>query len=217
MLRHMVLLGSREAPASTLFLAWRPGSGFLPPDGRLENPRRGTMQTQGRRCGWSGQRRSVPRTLAGPPLTACSPVWDLVAQAWKRRGACRSTSRGPSKGRRGGAGTGTQLLGFCILKLVLLPGRACLLGRIPPSTPLKGTKESMGRGVHLCPEGRSLCFQACSSGAEWKEVPTSVLSRSLPRTLCDLTDCNPPGSSAHGISQARILKWVAISFSRGSS
>ena len=29
-----------------------------------------------------------------------------------------------------------------------------------------------------------------------------------------LTDCSPPGSSAHGISQARILEWVAISFSR---
>jgi len=27
-------------------------------------------------------------------------------------------------------------------------------------------------------------------------------------------DCNPPGSSAHEISQARILEWVAISFSR---
>ena len=29
-------------------------------------------------------------------------------------------------------------------------------------------------------------------------------------------DCSPPGSSVHGISQARILQWVAISFSRGS-
>ena len=29
-------------------------------------------------------------------------------------------------------------------------------------------------------------------------------------------DCNPPGSSVRGISQARILEWVAISFSRGS-
>ena len=36
-------------------------------------------------------------------------------------------------------------------------------------------------------------------------------------TLCDLMDCSPPGSSVHGISQARILKWVAIPFSRGSS
>ena len=35
--------------------------------------------------------------------------------------------------------------------------------------------------------------------------------------LCDPMDCSPPGSSAHGIFQARILQWVAISFSRGSS
>ena len=36
-------------------------------------------------------------------------------------------------------------------------------------------------------------------------------------TLCDPVDCSPPGSSIHGILQARILEWVAISFSRGSS
>ena len=36
-------------------------------------------------------------------------------------------------------------------------------------------------------------------------------------TLCDPMDCSPPGSSVHGIFQARILKWVAISFCRGSS
>ena len=30
-------------------------------------------------------------------------------------------------------------------------------------------------------------------------------------------DCSPPGSSVHGILQVRILEWVAISFSRGSS
>ena len=34
---------------------------------------------------------------------------------------------------------------------------------------------------------------------------------------CDPVDCSPPGSSVHGISQARILEWVASSFSRGSS
>ena len=32
---------------------------------------------------------------------------------------------------------------------------------------------------------------------------------------CDLVDCSPPGSSVHGIFQARILEWVAISFFRG--
>ena len=34
--------------------------------------------------------------------------------------------------------------------------------------------------------------------------------------LCDPMDCSPPGSSVHGILQARILEWVAISFFRGS-
>ena len=36
-------------------------------------------------------------------------------------------------------------------------------------------------------------------------------------TLCNPMDCSPPGSSVHGILQARILEWVAIPFSRGSS
>ena len=46
---------------------------------------------------------------------------------------------------------------------------------------------------------------------KWSEV-----AQSCP-TLCDPVDCSPPGSSVHGILQARILEWVAISFSRGSS
>ena len=36
-------------------------------------------------------------------------------------------------------------------------------------------------------------------------------------TLCDPMDSSLPGSSVHGIFQARILEWIAISFSRGSS
>ena len=36
-------------------------------------------------------------------------------------------------------------------------------------------------------------------------------------TLCDSLDCSLPGSSVHGIFQARILEWVAISSSMGSS
>ena len=35
--------------------------------------------------------------------------------------------------------------------------------------------------------------------------------------LCDPIDCRPPGSSVHGVSQARMLEWVTVSFSRGSS
>ena len=35
--------------------------------------------------------------------------------------------------------------------------------------------------------------------------------------LCDLMDCSLPSSAIHGIFQARVLKWVAISFAKGSS
>ena len=36
-------------------------------------------------------------------------------------------------------------------------------------------------------------------------------------TLCNTMDCSPPGPSVHGILQARILQWVAVLSSRGSS
>ena len=46
---------------------------------------------------------------------------------------------------------------------------------------------------------------------KWSEV-----AQSCP-TLCDPMDSSLPGSAIHGIFQARILEWAAISFSRGSS
>ena len=45
---------------------------------------------------------------------------------------------------------------------------------------------------------------------------STKLSRFRRVRLCYPMDCSPPGSSVHGISQARILEWVAISYSRGS-
>ena len=48
------------------------------------------------------------------------------------------------------------------------------------------------------------------------EVEESEVTQSC-LTLCDPMDCSLPGSSVHGIFQARVLEWVAISFSRGSS
>ena len=41
-----------------------------------------------------------------------------------------------------------------------------------------------------------------------------VLTTQLCPTLCDPMDCSPSSSSVHGIFQARILEWIAISFSR---
>ena len=43
-----------------------------------------------------------------------------------------------------------------------------------------------------------------------------IVAQTCP-TLCNPMDCSTPGSSVHGISQERILEWVVISFSRGSS
>jgi len=44
----------------------------------------------------------------------------------------------------------------------------------------------------------------------------SEVAQSCP-TLCDPMDCSLSGSSIHGIFQARVLEWIVISFSRGSS
>ena len=60
--------------------------------------------------------------------------------------------------------------------------------------------------LFLTPE-QNLCFwcmRACR------------VSQSCP-TLCNPKDCSPPGSSVHGMSKARILEWVAMPSSRGSS
>ena len=43
-----------------------------------------------------------------------------------------------------------------------------------------------------------------------------LVTKSCP-ALYNSVDCSPPGSSAHGVFQARILEWVAISFSKRSS
>ena len=50
-----------------------------------------------------------------------------------------------------------------------------------------------------------------------KDVCVCVLAAQSCPTLCDPMDCSLPGTSVHGFLQARILEWVAISFSRGSS
>ena len=50
-----------------------------------------------------------------------------------------------------------------------------------------------------------------------KEKKVKVLAIQFCLILCDPRDCSPPGSSVHGILQARILEWVDIPFSRGSS
>ena len=51
----------------------------------------------------------------------------------------------------------------------------------------------------------------------WERIESETEAAQSCPTLCNLVGCNPPGFSVHGILQARILEWVTISFSRGSS
>ena len=55
---------------------------------------------------------------------------------------------------------------------------------------------------------------ASSAGSTMTESEGKVLVAQSCLTLCDPMDCSLPGSSVHGILQARILEWVAIFFSR---
>ena len=78
----------------------------------------------------------------------------------------------------------------------------------------------------LRPHGLVACqvplFMEFSRQEYWIQIITLYTSnvcsvaKSCP-SLCDIMDCSPPGFSVHGILQARILEWVAISFSRRSS
>ena len=91
------------------------------------------------------------------------------------------------------------------------PGsRAVVLGRPPPNTShlqLDMTLES-SEFIDL----KKVCYGiAPMRFTKWNEVKIDQLCL----TLCDPMDCSMPGSSVHGILQARILEWVP--FSRGSS
>ena len=67
---------------------------------------------------------------------------------------------------------------------------------------------------------REVVFQAIDLSLAQIKLLFQLCVRSVPQlclTLWDPMDCSPPGSSVHGILQARTLEWVAMPFSRGSS
>ena len=65
----------------------------------------------------------------------------------------------------------------------------------------------------------TLAFDQFQSPPDSSSAGACPCARSLQSclTLCNPLDRSPPGCSVRGILQARILEWVAISFSRGSS
>ena len=62
-----------------------------------------------------------------------------------------------------------------------------------------------------------LWFHITFTISVWKQKERKVLVTHLCPALCDPMDDGPPGSFIHRILQARILEWVAIPFSKGSS
>ena len=77
-----------------------------------------------------------------------------------------------------------------------------------------------GSYIHGILQARTLEWVAISFSSEkWVAIPPMheseserEVTQSCP-TLNNLMDCTPPGSSIHGIFQARVLEWVAIAFS----
>ena len=69
----------------------------------------------------------------------------------------------------------------------------------------------------VAPKGRCWMSQKLSGGKWVGWVKVKVLVSRWCLTLCDPMDCSPPGSSIHGIFQAKILQWVAILYFRGCS
>ena len=97
---------------------------------------------------------------------------------------------------------------------------ACSLGKKAMTnldSILKSRDITLSTKVHLV---KAMVFPVVLYGCEsWtikKAESESEVAQSCP-TLCDPVHCSPPSSSVHGIFQARVLEWVAISFSRGSS
>ena len=81
---------------------------------------------------------------------------------------------------------------------------------------LQGIFPTQGSNPGL-PHCRRILYQLSHKGSprilEW--VKLSEVAQLCP-TLCDPMDCSLPGSAVHGIFQAIVLEWIAISFSRGS-
>ena len=107
--------------------------------------------------------------------------------------------------------------GYCVLTGDLLAPlmTTCIdLGHIPP--PHLGRPKS----DLIAPPGCSIDTRYSELSLSERELPlpcgSGLVAQSCP-ALCDPMDCSPPGSSLHGIFQARVLEWGAIAYSKGSS
>ena len=142
----------------------------------------------------------------------CSPNWALPSPGWKEKVSLLLSfpSCGWGQGLRGENGEAL----VCLSRYHETPHSGWLIHK-------RHLFLSVMKAGHPRPECQH--GQVLVRALFWKGPGSSV--GSLLRALIafmrlhphDPVDCSPPGSSVHGILQARMLEWVAISFSRGSS
>ena len=93
---------------------------------------------------------------------------------------------------------------FCFASVIYVRQPRPFSSRFMAVCPVRALPPSLPSAFNLSQDQGLFHLYVC--------VSSSVMS-----ILCSLMDCSPPGSSVHGILQARILECVAIPFSRGSS
>ena len=102
------------------------------------------------------------------------------------------------------------------------PGMRCMFVSWDDSPNLSLSPQSAAMVVTMVLKTTSLSMENSSSHDKqhvyhlWASGVKVLVPQSYP-VLCDPVDCSPPSFSGHGILQARILEWVAVPFSRGSS
>ena len=128
------------------------------------------------------------KIMASSPITS----WQIDGEKWKQRQTLITAD------------------GDCSheIKRCLLLGRKAMTNL---DSMLKSRDISLLVKVHLV---KAMVFLVVMYGCE-KESESEDTQSFL--TLCDPMDCSLPGSSVHGILQVRILEWIAMPFSRGSS
>ena len=154
---------------------------------------------------WSGLLFLSPGDLPGPGIEPRSPVLQANSLPFELQGV---------------VGVCIQLCLYSVATLWTVAHQVLC----PWGFPGKDT----GVGCHLLlqgifpTQGLNLCLLHLLHFLHWQAdslttvSPESDVAQSC-QTLCDPVDCSLPGFSIHGILQARILEWVTISFSRGSS
>ena len=100
--------------------------------------------------------------------------------------------------------------------MLVIQGKSVLKVFVKQQTPLRCHVQTLKYFTNLN-VWTSCLHYVCESGLNLRRWRCRCMCALSCLTLCDLMDCSPPGSSVHGIFQARILEWVATSFSRGSS